>query len=186
MRRDDEAEADPPSAAPSIPSTEELLELSGEDSLDQIRELVLRDRSLTDIGTLLEPLCALEVLSMSNNRLRSIAACSSLANLCVLNVNFNRLSSLEPLAACTSLTRLYASTNKVGSVAPLSRCSQLRAVSLFRNCIASLDAAIATLRELPALEELVRHALPVPNPVPPCRCGRHCWSGAHGHAVVSV
>ena len=91
---EDETSSSQITEARAPPTTQELLELSGEDQLDQVRELVLRDAGLAAIGTLLEPLVALEVLSLSNNLLRSLEGCS-LARLLVLNVNFNRIASLE-------------------------------------------------------------------------------------------
>ena len=75
----------------SIPSEAELLELSGEDSLDQIREIVLRGRGLRDVSQLLAPLTSLEVLSLSDNRLQSISDRLPLTSLTTVNVNFNRM-----------------------------------------------------------------------------------------------
>ena len=192
MESDDGDIEDEQAGEPSTPpSHQELLELTGENELDQIRELVLRKAGLGEIGSLFKPLCALEVLSLSNNLLRSLDGCATLTGLLVLNINFNRIASLEPLAHCHALTKLYASTNKVGVAAPLAACSDLRVLSLYHNRIASLDAAIETLRQLPVLEELDLAANPVS--CPPCvghpgcatsdtdgRPSQHCVAFPHG------
>ena len=137
-----------------LPTTDELLELSGEDTLDQIREVVLRERGLREVGSLLRQLPRLEVLSLSNNCLHSLVGWPPLPELTVLNLNFNRLSSLEPLTVCMRLTKLYAASNRVGAIGSLAACTELRCLSLFRNRISSLDAAINTLAALPHLTEL--------------------------------
>ena len=58
-----------------LPTPEQLCELAGEDSVEQIRELVLRGRGLRDgaLGAVLAPLASLEVLSLSNNSLRTLS-----------------------------------------------------------------------------------------------------------------
>ena len=54
-----------------------ILDLSGEDELCQVRELVLREHGLSEVGPLLEQLTALEVLSLSNNAVHSLAGCAA-------------------------------------------------------------------------------------------------------------
>ena len=160
----------------NIPTSEELLELSGEDSLDQIRELVLRGRGLQDgaIGPLLAPLASLEVLSLSNNSVHALSSdWPALANLTTLNINFNGLTSLEPLVGCKRLECLYAASNRIGSIASLARLAALRVISLFRNRLGSLDGCLDVLGGLPALEELDLGANP-------------CATGpAYRHTLVS-
>ena len=144
------------SGGETLPSVAELLELSGEDSLSSVREIVLRGRGMTDgsLDPVLSPLVSLEVLSLSNNSLTSLSSLPRLGALHTLNVNFNRLSSLEPLAACTGLTKLFAASNRIASLAPLSALTGLRALSLYRNRVGSLDAAVEVLGGLGLLEEL--------------------------------
>ena len=140
-----------------LPTPEQLCELAGEDSVEQIRELVLRGRGLRDgaLGAVLAPLASLEVLSLSNNSLRTLSGWpSTLANLTTLNVNFNRLSSLEPLATCARLERLYAATNRIASLAPLACLERLTALSLYRNRLGSLDGCLDVITALPLLEEV--------------------------------
>ena len=131
-----------------------ILELSGEDELCQVRELVLRERGLSEVGPLLERLTALEVLSLSNNNVHSLAGCASMGRLTTLNINFNRIASLEPLSNCPLLEKLFASSNKISTVAPLAACMRLKELSLFRNLVVSLDATLAVLKQLPALRVL--------------------------------
>lgn len=144
------------SGGETLPSVAELLELSGEDSLSSVREIVLRGRGMTDgsLNPVLSPLVSLEVLSLSNNSLTSLSSLPRLGALHTLNVNFNRLSSLEPLAACTGLTKLFAASNRIASLAPLSTLTGLRALSVYRNRVGSLDAAVEVLGGLGLLEEL--------------------------------
>lgn len=131
-----------------------ILELSGEDELCQVRELVLRERGLSEVGPLLEQLTALEVLSLSNNNVHSLAGCASMGRLTTLNINFNRIASLEPLSNCPLLEKLFASSNKISTVAPLAACTRLKELSLFRNLVASLDGTLAVLEQLTALRVL--------------------------------
>ena len=133
----------------------EVLEASGESSLEAVRTLVLRERRLTSLDEpLFAQLAACEVISLSNNMLSSLGPCSGLQQLSVLNVNFNRVSCLEPLAHCGQLRQLFATNNKISSIAPLARCPLLSTLSLFRNQLASLDSVLEVLRRLPALVEL--------------------------------
>ena len=131
-----------------------ILDLSGEDELCQVRELVLREHGLSEVGPLLERLTALEVLSLSNNNVHSLAGCASMGRLTTLNINFNRIASLEPLSNCPLLEKLFASSNKISTVAPLAACMRLKELSLFRNLVVSLDATLAVLKQLPALRVL--------------------------------
>jgi hypothetical protein len=183
-RSDDEDLGGPPcargeegsiSTEETVPTAASLLELTGEDRLEDIRELVLREHGLRDrsLAPLLGPLAQLEVLSLSNNCLRALSGWPPLSNLTTLNVNFNRLASLDPLTGCACLERLYAASNRVASVAALARLERLQTVSLFRNRLGSLDACIDVLAALPALDELDLGANP-------------CATGpSYRHALVS-
>lgn len=135
-------------------TVEALLELSGEDSPAAATTLVARSLGLVEVGAAFAPFISLEVLSLSDNQLTSLAGCGSMPQLSSLNVNLNRITSLAPLARCPQLTHLFASNNKVSSIAPLATCQKLATLSLFKNQIPSLDSALATLSRLPALAEL--------------------------------
>ena len=108
----------------------------------------------SEVGPLLEQLTALEVLSLSNNTVHSLAGCASMGRLTTLNINFNRVASLEPLSSCPLLEKLFASSNKISTVAPLAACTRLKELSLFRNLVASLDGTLAVLEQLTALRVL--------------------------------
>lgn len=140
--------------APKDLTEQTILDLSGEDELCQVRELVLREHGLSEVGPLLEQLTALEVLSLSNNAIHSLAGCASMGRLTTLNINFNRVASLEPLSSCPLLEKLFASSNKISTVAPLAACTRLKELSLFRNLVASLDGTLAVLEQLTALRVL--------------------------------
>ena len=74
---------------------EDILDYAGETDLQQVRELVLRSHGISEVGATFAPLTSLEVLSLSNNLVRSLAACAGMSRLTTLNINFNRVSSLE-------------------------------------------------------------------------------------------
>ena len=109
----------------------ELLETTGEDTLEDITDLSLRERGLCELPSadLLRRLSSLEVLSLSHNRLSSLGALATsrvaAERLTHLNVSFNAMISLSGLEACHRLTRLYASNNRVRSLAPLASCTEL-------------------------------------------------------------
>ena len=156
---DDEDDVDATASAQPqqpLPTHQDLCELAGEDSVDQIRELVLRSHGLHDasLEPLLTPLSSLEVLSLSNNCLRTLVSFPSFANLTTLNVNFNSIGSLEPLVVCTNLEKLYAASNKISSIAPLAALERLRTLSLYRNRLGSLDGCLDVLAGLLFIDEL--------------------------------
>jgi hypothetical protein len=135
-------------------TVEALLELSGEDSPAAATTLVARSLGLVEVGAAFARFISLEVLSLSDNQLTSLAGCGSMPQLSSLNINMNRITSLAPLAQCRQLTHLFASNNKVSSISPLAACQKLCTLSLFQNQIPSLDSALDTLSRLPVLAEL--------------------------------
>ncbi|KAG8462117.1 hypothetical protein KFE25_011567 [Diacronema lutheri] len=137
-----------------------LLEFSGEEGVEHIRELVLRDMGIEELPPVMRRLVRVELLSLSHNRLRSLSACATMLSLTDLNVSANRLTSLAPLAHCRALRRLFVSGNKVASLAPLRRCAELHTLAAASNTLASLGDAIATLQALPRLRELELSANP--------------------------
>jgi hypothetical protein len=144
----------PPAAVAGELTVEALLELSGEDSPAAATTLVARSLGLLEVGAAFAPFVSLEVLSLSDNQLTSLAECGNMPQLSSLNVNSNRITSLAPLARCPQLTHLFAANNKLSSIAPLATCQRLTTLSLYKNQIPSLDSALATLSRLPALTEL--------------------------------
>ena len=121
---------------------DELLESTGEDTLEDITDLTLRDRGLTSLPSpeLLRRLSNLEVLSFSHNRLSSLSSLTACCDrITHLNVSFNALTSLDGLEACRHLTKLYASNNRVRSLEPLVSCAELQVWSVARGWGVSLQ-----------------------------------------------
>ena len=73
----------------------DLLDLSGEASLEDVRDLNLRSQQLASIEGFAPRLPHLLALSLSHNRLTSLSGCHHLRLLTSLNINFNALTSLE-------------------------------------------------------------------------------------------
>ena len=76
-------------------SDADMLDLSGEASLEDVRELNLRSQQLASIEGFAPRLPNLLALSLSHNRLTSLSGCHNLRLLTSLNINFNALTSLE-------------------------------------------------------------------------------------------
>ncbi|PNH10832.1 Centrosomal protein [Tetrabaena socialis] len=138
-----------------------LLALTGEDALEDVRELTLRNHKLQtfDQGDT-RRLINLQIMSLSHNQLSSLAGFQHLRNLVSLNMNFNGLTSLEGISHCTALQHVFVSNNRVRDPSPLAPCTNLQTLHLFRNNIASLELAVATLSQLPRLKELELGANP--------------------------
>lgn len=143
-------------ASPALASLTdaELLELSGEEALDDVRDLNLRSKGLSSLQPWVERVPQLTALSLSHNKLTSLQALSCLRLLTTLNVNFNQLASLEGVQHCTCLNHLFAANNMVRDLTPLATLTDLRTLSMYRNAIASLDAALNVLSALPLLHDV--------------------------------
>jgi len=136
-----------------------VLAAAGEECVEDVTQLVLRERQLESLvapGALdFARLVGLEVLSLSNNRLTDITPLASLVSLVEVNVNFNQISDLTPLYECEQLEKLFASHNQVASVDGLEDgCPQIRELSLFANQLGDSKAVLRTLRGLPELRVL--------------------------------
>ncbi|KAK3256126.1 hypothetical protein CYMTET_34722 [Cymbomonas tetramitiformis] len=132
----------------------QLLEESGEETLDQIRELTLRERGLTSLGDNISQLTSLEVLSLSHNRFSNLDGFSFLKALQYVNVSFNALTSINGIEQCTELCQLFLANNRIRDIEPVASCQKLQVVSLFRNNVSSIDVALFTLRSLPELRKV--------------------------------
>ncbi|KXZ49566.1 hypothetical protein GPECTOR_20g421 [Gonium pectorale] len=132
-----------------------LLALTGEDALEDVKELTLRNHKLQsfDQGDT-SRLVNLQVMSLSHNMLSSLAGFQHLRGLVSLNLNFNALTSLEGISSCTALQHLFVANNRIRDISPLVPCSNIQTLHLFRNNIASLDVTMAVLANLPKLREL--------------------------------
>lgn len=74
---------------------EYLLEVSGEEALEDVQDLILRSKELTQIDDLVARLPNLSTLSLSHNLLGNITCISSLQSLHHLNVSFNALTTIQ-------------------------------------------------------------------------------------------
>ena len=133
-------------------ATEALcLEASGDGALEEVQQLVLRNKDLTGIQCA-SKLTHLSVLSLSHNRLTSVASLTPIKTLEVLNVNFNRLTDLVQLAQCPKLQKIYASNNLIKSVDGLSQLKQLKTLCLFANDIERCELVLDALSRCPLTE----------------------------------
>ena len=133
-------------------ATEALcLEASGDGTLEDVQQLVLRNKDLTGIQCA-SKLTHLSVLSLSHNRLTTIASLTPIKTLEVLNVNFNRLTDLVQLAQCPKLQKIYASNNLIKSVDGLSQLKQLKTLCLFANDIERCELVLDALSRCPLTE----------------------------------
>ncbi|GLC36097.1 hypothetical protein PLESTB_001381000 [Pleodorina starrii] len=132
-----------------------LLALTGEEALEDIKELTLRNHKLQsfDHGEAAR-LLNLQVMSLSHNLLSSLAGFQHLKHLISLNLNFNALTSLEGISNCTGLQHLFLANNRVRDISPLVPCTNLHTLHLFRNNISNLDMTMLVLAGLPKLREL--------------------------------
>lgn len=143
------------SDSPSPLCEANLLALTGEESLEDIRELTLRNHKLQTVDTGdVARLINLQVMSLSHNLLTSLAGFQHLKSLVSLNLNNNALTSLEGIEHCSALQHFFVANNRVRDPSPLVACTQLQTLHLFRNNIANLELAITALSHLPRLREL--------------------------------
>ena len=112
----------------SILSDALILELSGEECFDDIRDLNLRSQKLSSFGSYAPRLQNISALSLSHNQLSNLQGFHHLALLTSLNVNFKSLTSLDGLQSCKCLQKLYAANNMLRDLAPLSSLPLLTTV----------------------------------------------------------
>jgi hypothetical protein len=157
---DDTGEKSSPLADDGVELTEAaILSAAGEDSVDDVVQLIFRDKQLSSLSTPrsidFDRLMNLEVLSLSHNLLEDIEPLSMLVALVELNLNFNHISDLSPLYECELLEKLFISHNEVKSVEGLETgCPKLKELALFSNRLEDIDELLNTLHGLPELREL--------------------------------
>ncbi|TMW63174.1 hypothetical protein Poli38472_002115 [Pythium oligandrum] len=118
------------------------------------KELILRDEELTGIQEeCAQSLTSLEILSLSHNKLTSLAGFQYFINLVELNLNFNQITSLDYLQ-CPALEKLFASNNKITGITSLRSFPNLNTLSVYGNLIADLEESLYTCRGLPKLRSL--------------------------------
>lgn len=136
---------------------EMVLEYSGESDTQNVRELVIRDEQITGFREECQGMLPqLQMLSLSNNRIKSLTMFGALTNLTELNLNFNQVSDMS-MMRCQRLRRLYLSSNKMSDKSieslPIS-FPVIETLCLFRNEIYQLQPALSVFRRLPKLQEL--------------------------------
>ncbi len=142
----------PTGADETSDATEALcLEASGDGTLDDVQQLVLRNKDLTGIQCA-SKLTHLSVLSLSHNRLTTVVSLTPIKTLEVLNVNFNRLTDLVQLAQCPKLQKIYASNNLITNVDGLASLKQLKTLCLFANDIERCELVLDALSRCPLTE----------------------------------
>ncbi|CAG9466719.1 unnamed protein product, partial [Pedinophyceae sp. YPF-701] len=131
-------------AAPAALTAEDVLEVSGEDDLRCVTDLVLRHRGIASVPEeLAASLVALKILSLSHNLLSTLgSAFGHLRALERLNVGFNALTSLQGIENCVALTHLYAPNNRIRDMGPLSKLTRLETVCLLRNSVPELKGEV--------------------------------------------
>jgi len=93
-----------------------VLEASGEESLIQVKQLIMRDQGVAEFSySCALGLSSLLSLSLSHNRVATLESFGSLGALEELNLNFNQIKSLDGLVA-PNLTKLYLSSNRCAFV----------------------------------------------------------------------
>ncbi|CAG9319675.1 unnamed protein product [Blepharisma stoltei] len=135
-----------------------LLETTGQDTIDDITELILRDKNLQSFESSefldLSEMISLEYLCLSHNKLKSIVGVSELLGLQEINVNNNMITDLSPLESLSQLRKLFCSNNQIKVILPLKGLKQLSTLSIYNNKLFDLDSSLKILQELPKLKEL--------------------------------
>jgi hypothetical protein len=132
-----------------------VLELTGEDQVENVCELMARSGGLSriDEDTMLR-LSKLTLLTLSTNSLRDVSPLRHCAALVHLNLSHNSIEDIAALSSLTLLEKLFLSNNRIQTIAPLASCTRLTTLSLFRNSLGDLDRSVAVLQRLPGLTEL--------------------------------
>ncbi|MCM1149079.1 MAG: leucine-rich repeat domain-containing protein [Butyricicoccus sp.] len=89
-------------------------------------DMGLTDSDISSIGRL----SSLESLSLSGNKLSSLAPLSALSNLTFLEVSGNSIDDLSPLKNLTKLKNLYIDGNPITDFSPLHSLTSLRTLSM--------------------------------------------------------
>jgi hypothetical protein len=139
-------------------SEEYVLDLTGQDELEDVNMLILRDIGISEFRSSkaidLSRLISLEFLSLSHNRIKEIEGVSECICLRELNINNNLIEDLSPLENLIQLKKLYCANNNVRVVLPLKTLRDLEVLGLFNNKIFDLEETIKVFKELPKLKEI--------------------------------
>lgn len=132
-----------------------VLDLGGEEDIENVRELMARAVGLSriDEDTALR-LSRLTLLSLSTNSLRDVAPLRHCTSLVHLNLSHNNVEDVSPLSSLTMLEKLFLSNNRIQTISPLASCTRLTTLSLFRNSLGDLERTVTVLQGFPGLTEL--------------------------------
>ncbi|CAH8624328.1 unnamed protein product [Heterobilharzia americana] len=130
----------------------------------EITELNLDNSKSVDVEGLTDEYSSLEVLSMTNVGLQSLAGLPCLTSLKSLELSSNLISGgLDALLKCPNIEQLNLSSNKIESVEallPLAKLSELRSLDLGNCPVTATDnyrkktfAIIPSLKYLDGLDE---------------------------------
>lgn len=163
-RRLEELKAEKNAAAANNAADEEFKIAGSTVPLDStsllLVEMGLTDSDISGIGRL----SSLESLSLSGNKLSSLAPLAPLSNLTFLEVSDNSIDDLAPLRDLTKLKNLYVDGNPITDFSPLHSLTSLRTLSMknidvtdeqlgalheaLPNCSIYADKAIETVSEI--------------------------------------
>ena len=143
---------------PTELSAELILESSGQEVLEDVTELVLRNKNLKEFVSNesldLDEMMSLEYLCLSHNILTNIDGVSSLLGIRELNLNNNSIGDLSALETLVQLTRLFCSNNLIKVILPIKPLKQLAELSIYNNKLFDLDQTLKVLLEFPKLKIL--------------------------------
>lgn len=142
-------------------SSEAILESAGEESLENVLQIVLRNSKYRCFNErVILSLSQVTTISLSGNEFSSLEQFGALSNLRELNLNFNKISNLrgpKKFPALPSLKKLFLSCNNLTNECighfP-SQIPNVQTICLFRNKINRLNDAIHVLKQLTHLRSL--------------------------------
>ncbi len=153
-----------------------LSDLSFLGAFDRLRSLNLGGNGLSSLRSLprLEALETLEVaenaletlegiehaprlvrIACEKNRLTTLAGIEALVDLREIDASENQLEDLAPLASLRELEKVRIHTNQITDLTPLAGCPRLESVTCFSNPLETGLVALAELRWLDDLDDLV-------------------------------
>ncbi len=110
---------------------EDSVTIAGNDYALDLTALSLSGQELTDSDIeVLSRFERLDGLTLSNNRITSVAALSSLNTLVTLDLSNNEISNLNPLKTLSNLRTLYLDGNPIENFTPLYSMTGLRTLSI--------------------------------------------------------
>lgn len=119
-----------PTENPCSISEAEILKETACDQLDEIEQLVFRNKGIANIESYLDidisRLHNLTFLCLSHNNIKQLTGIKQFNFIEELNISFNFISDIAPLAELKSLVKLYASNNDIKDISPLCQLTDLK------------------------------------------------------------